>query len=550
MLAGVRGRGVFLAALAALAVAVPGSASQQAVRAGVFTGYGFDACAAPAVSTLQAWSASPYRALGVYIGGANRACAQPNLTSSWVTSVTGLGWSLLPLYVGLQAPCVGQSGLKTISTTTATAASQGRAAADDAAAQAASLALPAGSPVWFDMEGYKVGNASCTAAVQSFVTAWSTQLRTYGLVPGVYGSAASTVKDVAALGAGKPDVIWIANWNGVEGVFGDPYVSDAQWPNHQRVHQYRGGHRETWGNATINIDNDYVDSVAVNLGGAAPPPPPPPPSVGQVNSGDGLAIVNWPANAFTVPVVVTLTPTSQPPTGDGYAVKLTVSEQETTAPVDGFGAPVTVHILKPANGLLPVFSADGTTWQSLPKLTAAGLGSSVLSAYTILGDGTVAVQTLVPGYFGLLADTVAPTTPPAFTGRMVNGALVLSWQGSTDDSGQVAGYDVLLDGDPVSTLKPTMRRVTVRNFHAGRITVYRLKAVDAAGNLSKATQAIVVQPAKRPAGLPKVIPRWAFSLYTWQHTHQGARPAAAPNRPPTWYWRWAAWRAAPFQLRR
>ena len=441
---GVRGRGVFLAMLAALAVAVPGSASRQAVRAGVFTGYGFDACSAPGVSTLQAWAASPYRALGVYIGGANRACAQPNLTSSWVSTVTGLGWSLLPLYVGLQAPCVGQSGLKTISTTTATAASQGRAAADDAAGQATSLALPGGSPVWFDMEGYKVGNASCTAAVQSFVTAWSTQLRTYGFVPGVYGSAASTVKDVAALGTGKPDVIWIANWNGVEGVFGDPYVSDTQWPSHQRVHQYRGGHRETWGNATINIDNDYVDSVAVNLGGAAPPPPPPPPSVGQVNSGDGLAIVSWPANAFTVPVVVTLTPTSQPPTSDGYAVKLAVSEQETTAPVDGFGAPVTLHILKPANGLLPVFSADGTSWKPLPKLSAAGLGSSVLSAYTILGDGTVAVQTLVPGYFGLLADTVPPTTPPAFAGRMVNGALVLSWQGSTDDSGQVAGYDVLL----------------------------------------------------------------------------------------------------------
>ena len=27
---------------------------------------------------------SPYRAIGVYIGGANRACSQPNLTSAWV----------------------------------------------------------------------------------------------------------------------------------------------------------------------------------------------------------------------------------------------------------------------------------------------------------------------------------------------------------------------------------------------------------------------------------------------------------------------------------
>ena len=35
---------------------------------------------------MAAWAASPYRAIGVYIGGANRACSQPNLTSSWVSA--------------------------------------------------------------------------------------------------------------------------------------------------------------------------------------------------------------------------------------------------------------------------------------------------------------------------------------------------------------------------------------------------------------------------------------------------------------------------------
>jgi hypothetical protein len=272
--------------------------------------------------------------------------------------------------------------------------------------------------------------------------------------------------------------------------------------------------------------------------------------VGQVNSGDNLAVVSWPAGAFTVPVVVTLTPTSQPPTSTGYAVHLTVSEQETTAPVDGFGAPVTLHILKPTAGLTPMFSADGTTWTPLPKLTSAGLTNGVLTAYTTLGDGTLQVQSLVPGYFGLLADTVPPTAPPAFAGKMVRNALVLSWQGSTDDSGQVAGYKVLLDGTPVATVKPTSRRVTVRNFHPGGITVYRVQSVDGAGNVSKPTQAVVVRPTKRPPGLPKAIPHWAFSLYAWQHSHAGARPALAPKRPPAWYWRWAAWRAAPFQLKR
>src|SRR6478672_11762779 len=120
---------------------VPASvnAAGNSMRAGVFTGYAFDACKAPTTASLQAWSASPYRALGIYIGGTNRACAQPNLTPQWVQDTSALGWSLLPLYVGLQAPCISQSGLAKISTTQATAAQQGRSAADDAAGGAQAL---------------------------------------------------------------------------------------------------------------------------------------------------------------------------------------------------------------------------------------------------------------------------------------------------------------------------------------------------------------------------------------------------------------------------
>ena len=54
---------------------------------------GFDACATPSNSTMTTWkSSSPYKVIGVYIGGANRACAQPNLTSTWITNQWGKGW--------------------------------------------------------------------------------------------------------------------------------------------------------------------------------------------------------------------------------------------------------------------------------------------------------------------------------------------------------------------------------------------------------------------------------------------------------------------------
>ena len=88
----------------------------------------------------------------------------------------------------------------------------------------------------------------------------------------------------------------------------------------------------------------------------------------------------------------------------------------------------------------------------------------------------------------------------------------------------------------------------VRAFHASAPTVYRIRAVDAAGNASVPSRPVVVVPKKRPADAPKLLPQWAWALYTWQH-HGGTRPAAAPRKPPAWYWHWAAWRAVPFRLR-
>jgi Domain of unknown function (DUF1906) len=542
----VRGRLVAAAAVAALLLIV-GSGS-AASRVGTFTGYAFDACTAPSTSALTAWEASPYRGLGIYLGGVNRACKDGNLSAPWVTSVLASGWSLLPLYVGLQAPCVGQSGLQLMSATPATAANQGRAAADDAVSRASVFGLPGGSPIYFDMEGYSTTNASCTKAVQSFLTAWTAELRALGYVAGVYGSAASTIRDVAALGSAMPDAAWIANWNGVESVFGDPYVSDTLWANHQRVHQYKGGHKETWGGVTINIDSNVVDGPVVG-GNAAPPPPPPEPPAGSVGSGDSRATATWPSGAFPTTAVVTLTPTSQPPAPNGYAVQLTVTDSATSLPVTRFAKAVIVHLLMTTGGLTPSYSSDGTTWKPMPLLTSAALPSGVDTGYTIDPDGTIEIQTLVPGFFGLLPDTVPPSQPQGFAGHFVKGALVLSWQGATDNSGMIASYQLLLDGTPVSSLAAKKRRVVVRSFHVAGPTVYRVRAVDPSGIYGKPSAPVVVLPTRRPTDTPRPVPRWAWALFTWQHSG-GARPAAAPKKPPAWYWHWAAWRLAPFHVRR
>jgi len=536
------------AALAALLVlAVPGPSGASSTRAAdVFTGYGFETCTAPSLAALNAWAGSPYESLGIYLGGVNRACKDGNLSATWVGKTLAAGWSLLPLYVGLQAPCVSQSGLAKISSTLSTAASQGSAAADDAVAKATGFGLPGGSPIYLDVEGYATNDAACTKVVQSFVTGWVNELRGAGWVAGVYGSAASTIRDIAALGPSIPDAAWIANWNGVEGVFGDPHVSDALWSNHQRVHQYKGGHNETWGGVTLNVDNDYVDGPVVGPTALpAPPPPTTPATGGSVGSGDGKAAASWPSTAFSVPVVVTLTPTSQSSSTTDYAVQLSVTQADTQSPVSRFAAPVTVHLLTPAAGLVPSFSTDGTTWTAIPKLAPGAV--PVDTGYTLDPDGTAEIQTFVPGYFGLRSDTSPPTQPAAFAGHFLGNSLVLQWQGATDDSGIVASYQVLLDGSPVQKLKGSTRRVVVRAFHASGVTVYRVRAVDPSGNLGKPTPPVAVRPKSRPAGVPKMVPRWAWALFASQHG-QGARPGAAPKRPPAWYWRWAAWRLSPFRV--
>ena len=544
--------GAALAALLVLAVPSPSGATAQR-GADVFTGYGFETCTAPSLAVLNAWAASPYDAVGIYLGGVNRACKDGNLSASWVATTRSLGWNLMPLYVGLQAPCVSQSGLAKISQDVTTAATQGAAAADDAVAKSNGFGLPAGSPLYLDVEGYATNNLACTKAVQAFVVGWVNELRPLGYLAGVYGSAASTIRDVAGLGSSIPDAVWIANWNGVQAVFGDPHVSDSLWAAHQRIHQYKGGHNETWGGVTLDIDNDYLDGPVVGPSGAPPPPPtttpPPPPATpttgGAVGSGDGKAAASWPSAAFAFPVAVTLTPTSQPSTTTGYAVQLTVTRTDVQQPVTRFGAPLTLHLIVPAAGLVPSYSPDGTTWKAIPKLASGGV--PVDAGYTLDPDGTVEIQTFVPGYFGLRSDTTPPTQPPGFAGHFTGASLVLQWQGATDDSGTVASYQVLLDGTPVQSLKGSSRRAVVRAFHSSGLTVYRVRAVDPVGNLGKASRPIAVRPRNRPVGVPRVLPKWAWSVFEWQHG-QGPRPTSAPKKLPAWYWTWAEWRLSPFRL--
>jgi Domain of unknown function (DUF1906) len=239
------------------AVAARAPTRASAAAGGVYTGLGVDPCSAPSLSQMQAWGASPYRAIGVYLGGADMACSQPNLTSAWVAQQAAAGWRLIPTYVGLQAP-TNSCGCNAIVPRHATA--EGTAAAQDAITHAQAVGLGAGNPIYFDMEAYPLNTAN-SSAVGAFLTAWTTTLHAAGYLSGVYSSSDSGITDlVAKQGTSfvEPDDIWIASWNGAKST-SDPNVPSTGWASHQRLHQYAGGHTETWGKVSLDIDSDYLD---------------------------------------------------------------------------------------------------------------------------------------------------------------------------------------------------------------------------------------------------------------------------------------------------
>lgn len=245
------------------AAPLPGSVVSPSRRTSgvIYTGRGFDACTAPSHSQMSAWTSSPYRAVGVYIGGTNMGCAQPNLTSAWVSHEVSAGWHLIPTYVSLQAPS-NTCGCSAMSTSTREAKAQGEAAAADAVTQATRLGIGAGSPLYDDMEGYSRGG-SHTRAVLAFLSGWTTRLHSDGYLAGVYSSAASGISDlVAKYRTTYPEAndIWIADWNG-EKTTSDPYVPGADWPHHQRLHQYAGNRSGTYRGVTLSIDEDYLNGA-------------------------------------------------------------------------------------------------------------------------------------------------------------------------------------------------------------------------------------------------------------------------------------------------
>ncbi len=258
-------------AVAPSAAAEPGTPVTYPSEASAtrFTGLAFDACDAPDIAALKAWKSSPYRALGVYTSGDLRACGQHRLTADWVDAATALGWKLIPLDVGLQAPCAYNAKLGRMSADPTRATEQGARAATGAIDAAAALGMLPGSALYADLEPFRTADSGCVEAVRSYLSGWTRTLHDGGYLAGAYGALTAGLRtQSASYGSdehARLDAVWSAEWNGTAVTKKWAGLPDKHWPVHQRIKQYRGDHDEVHGGYLLNIDSNAVDAPVATV---------------------------------------------------------------------------------------------------------------------------------------------------------------------------------------------------------------------------------------------------------------------------------------------
>lgn len=233
----------------------------------------FDKCNAASVAQMQTWwNFSPYTGTNIYIGGNSRACSNILLTADWVSQVSQQGWLFIPTWVGPQAPCT--KFKNRFDSDPAKAYQEGRQEATAAYNAVIGLGFSGEKTVYYNMEAYPTNKDipeinECHEAVKSFLRGWVERLQELGVIAGVYGISRNAL-DWAYINP-SPEYVWLAYWK-------TPYEYDpnatvwnllglpnSYWSDQQRIRQYTGGHDETWGGVTFNIDSNAVDSPLTSL---------------------------------------------------------------------------------------------------------------------------------------------------------------------------------------------------------------------------------------------------------------------------------------------
>jgi hypothetical protein len=213
---------------------------------------GFDTCAAPTLEKLRVWKQlSPYNTIGIYIGGKNKGCFQRNLNRNYLAQVVAMGYHLIPIYVGEQAPCMKSP---TRVAKIVDGEKEGDKEANDAIYSAKMLGL-VDAPIYSDIEYFNTKDKACTDKTTAYIGAFHNRLKINHYNYGVYSSM-SGISNL--LDKNSTELLWIAKWDRskLPNFRGGKFASFA--PNY--IKQYRGGHSESYGKMDINIDNNIAFS--------------------------------------------------------------------------------------------------------------------------------------------------------------------------------------------------------------------------------------------------------------------------------------------------
>lgn len=230
-----------------------------------------DQCHLPSTAQMQTWwNNSPYRITNIYIGGSMLLdeCQVPDRT--WIETVRNQGWSMIPTWIGPQAPC---SGWKIrMNSDPGVAYQQGQAEADAASSTARQIGLAGsgmgGTVIYYDVENYNPADAACRNVVTSFISGWNDRLSYLGNHSGSYGGACTSYVSDWSASVPPPENLWVAAWNASRytenaPLFNITCLPNNLWAYHQRIRQYAPGHNETYNGVTFNIDSNIADAEVV-----------------------------------------------------------------------------------------------------------------------------------------------------------------------------------------------------------------------------------------------------------------------------------------------
>lgn len=213
----------------------------------------------------------------------------------------------------------------------------------------------------------------------------------------------------------------------------------------------------------------------------------------------GLTITTAAVSATGATVTVSLgglgggtTSDTQPPTAPpnltGRATGSSSVELSWSASTDNVG--VTQYRISRDGATIATVGASERTFSD------NGLAAARAYTYSVVAldaAGNESLASTVTVTTGPAADTTPPTAPSGLTATAQRGyRIAMSWQASTDDVG-VVGYRIYRNGSQIGQVTTLGFTDTVRSTSD---QTYVVRAVDAAGNLSPASNSVSVRPRR------------------------------------------------------